>query len=134
MCVFCLSFIHLLIYQGISTLSKLISFFYRSRQSEGSCRDLSVDVCEHGENKPFESDNSLNNEFECQEFCAFYDNPDFHKCEFFTYNRQDNFCNLFEYDVKDYMDFCLKKGMTQTPLFEECLDFDEPCAVSTNMI
>ena len=93
-----------------------------------------VEECEHGDNKPFESLNNLGDEFNCQKFCGSYDNPDFHKCTFFIFNRLDNFCDLYDYDVKDYMKTCLKKGMTLTPAFDLCLDFDQPCAVSTFLL
>ena len=89
-----------------------------------------VEECTHGNHSYLESQNDLGNEFRCQQFCALY-HADGRKCSFFTYNREDDFCELYEYDVKEYINSCVKKGMTETPSFDKCLDFDEPCAVST---
>ena len=86
-----------------------------------------AEECSHGDHHYFESQNDLGNEVKCQELCAFYQND----CSFFVYNRKDDFCELYDYDVKEYINTCGKKGMTETPSFDKCLDFDEPCAVST---
>ena len=94
-----------------------------------------AEECNHGDNNAIESHNDLGSEFRCQEFCSIYYSPDSdnHECSFFIYNRKDDFCQLYDYDVKDYMSSCLKKGMTPTPSFDKCLDFDEPCAVSSTI-
>ena len=93
----------------------------------GFCRDVTLDVCEYGDNGPFETSKGLD-EALCQQFCSdVYPG----KCTFFIYDRQQKVCELFDSPQSDYQDSCQKISGPKTPdVIEDCPNDPDPCLVS----
>ena len=50
-------------------------------------------------------------------------------CTFFIYDRQQDICQLYDYDSQAYADSCALIAATPTPALAECVASDEECLV-----
>ena len=65
-------------------------------------------------------------EDKCQQICReIYSD----RCTFFIYDRQNELCELFDYDEEIYVESCSRVGGTPTPTLVECQNSTDPCTV-----
>ena len=92
------------------------------------CQDVTLDRCSgNAEIPPFET-LTLPSAEDCQEYCrdVFTD-----MCTFFIYDRQQVFCQLFDYDPDVYASSCALIGGTPNPSLTECQESNDECLVRT---
>ena len=92
------------------------------------CQDVTLDRCSgNAEIPPFET-LTLPSAEDCQEYCRdiFTD-----VCTFFIYDRQQVFCQLFDYDPDVYASSCALIGGTPNPSLTECQESNDKCLVRT---
>ena len=108
-------------------LKQLVTIFWNTclaLQILADCQDTTLDYCVG--NPPFQT-LKLSSEENCQEFCSqVFPNV----CTFFIHNRQQDLCQLFDYDAQEYVDSCEFIAATPTPNLTECQQSDDECLVS----
>ena len=95
---------------------------YTSNQATADCNDLTLDKC-NGD-PPFQT-LSLPNEKICQKFC----NEIFHDCMFFIYDKQQDICQLYDYDSHQYVDSCALIAATPATSLIKCSSSTDECLV-----
>ena len=93
-----------------------------TNQAFADCNDLTLDKC-NGD-PPFQT-LSLPNEKICQKFC----NEIFHDCMFFIYDKQQDICQLYDYDSHEYVDSCALIAATPTTSLIKCSSSADECLV-----
>ena len=97
------------------------------RKVNGDCLAVALDECKAEENNPAFETSKGGDETTCQTLCnTIYTG----RCKFFIYDRQHNFCKLFEYDPEVYAASCSIISGTPYPGIENCQN-QVGCAVST---
>ena len=91
---------------------------------DGDCRDLTLDACDGGE-PPFNTikDQGVEN---CQFICA---NVFTDVCTFFIYDRENELCEMYDYEKEIYVATCTRFGGPPTPSLAECQVSTDPCSV-----
>ena len=92
-------------------------------QAHADCQDITLDSCVG--DPPFQT-LKLASEENCQQYCSQVF-PDV--CTFFIYDRQQDICQLYDYDSQAYADSCALIAATPTPALAECVASDEECLV-----
>ena len=95
--------------------------YHHSKISD--CRDITMDSC-HGYVHAFET-LDLSSEEKCQKYCS----EVYSSCRFFIFDRENNDCQLFDYDSLDYSDSCTRVAAKPTPPLAECEESDDECLV-----
>merc|ERR1711962_1734665 len=90
-------------------------------QALADCQDITLDSCVG--DPPFQT-LKLASEENCQQYCSQVF-PDV--CTFFIYDRQQDICQLYDYDSQAYADSCALIAATPTPALAECVASDEEC-------
>ena len=120
----------------------------------GSCRDLTLDECDYGENGPFETKKGIivfndtsslvadhvaflliivfgteSNLAKCQGLCQIYED----RCVFFIFDTESQQCEVFDYPYEEYTKSCNIFGASSSPDITTCKDesIEDPCIVST---
>jgi len=99
----------------------LFSIVCLAAQAHADCQDITLDSCVG--DPPFQT-LKLASEENCQQYCSQVF-PDV--CTFFIYDRQQDICQLFDYDPQAYADSCALIAATPTPSLAECRASDEEC-------
>ena len=108
---------------------QLLTFFSivcLATQALADCQDLTLDSCIG--DPPFQT-LKLASEENCQQYCSQVF-PDV--CTFFIYDREQDICQLYDYDSHEYADSCALIAATPTPSLTECRSSDEECLVRYN--
>ena len=106
---------------------QLLTIFFNvclAIQALADCQDITLDYCIG--NPPFQT-LKLSSEENCQEFCS---QGFTNVCTFFIHDRQQDLCQLFDYDSQEYADSCALIAATPTPTLTECQESDDECLVS----
>ena len=104
-------------------LLTVFSIVCLATQALADCQDITLDSCVG--DPPFQT-LKLASEENCQQYCSQVF-PDV--CTFFIYDRQQDICQLFDYDPQAYADSCALIAATPTPSLAECRASDEECLV-----
>ena len=96
---------------------------YLTTKVYADCHDITLDYCIG--NPPFQV-LKLSREQDCQEFCSQIF-PDV--CTFFIHDRQQDLCQLYDYDPQEYADSCDLIAGTPTPSLAECKELNDNCLV-----
>jgi len=91
-------------------------------QAFSDCQDLTLDDC--AATAPFETLKDLGDEGTCQLFCREIFAG---VCTFFLYDREEDLCQLYDYDPGDYAAACSIIGATPTPKLSECASSTDEC-------
>ena len=108
-------------------LVQIFSILCLATQTFADCQDLTFDDCRGKTNKPPFQSLKLESEDTCQKYCS---NIFPGVCSFFIYDRQQNICQIYDYDPEDYAASCNIIGGTPTPSLVECDNSNEECLVS----
>ena len=104
-------------------LLTVFSIVCLATQALADCRDITLDSCTG--DPPFQTLKQASEE-NCQQYCSqIFPSV----CEFFIYDRQQDICQLFDYDPQAYADSCALIAATPTPSLAECRASDEECLV-----
>lgn len=94
----------------------LLAFSCLLGLSRADCMDKTLDDCDYGDKKPFETA-KLGDEKLCQQFCSIiYES----KCTFFVYDRREILCQMFDGPVEDYTSSCKITAASPQPNLEDC--------------
>ena len=104
-------------------LLTLISIVFLATQAAADCNDLTLDQCG---GKPAFQTLQLPIEEACQTFCREVFSG---VCTFFIYDRQQDICQLYDYDEHEYTDSCARIALTPNPSLAECKTSDDDCVV-----
>ena len=92
---------------------------------QADCNAITLDECGTRLEPPFEQA-VIGTISLCQRFC----NEIYHDtCKFFTFNKKDHTCTLYDVDPVDFAESCNIVGGTPEPNPYNCTEPTDPCAV-----
>ena len=104
-------------------LLTIVSIIYQAIKVNGECKDTALDYCI--EYPPFQT-LRLSSDEKCQQLCSqIFPNV----CTFFIHDRQQDLCQIFDYDYQEYVKSCNFISGTPTPSLTECQALGEKCLV-----
>ena len=98
--------------------------------TNSNCKDITLDVCGNADQTtPFETVKLLEGQEEkvCQEICSDVFPVD--RCTFFIYDRENELCELYDFNGDIYVDSCKRTAGTPEPTLTECKESNDPCTV-----
>ena len=109
--------------EGISVFNFDFRFF---RQVSGDCRDYTFEDCNFA-NGPFETAKDLDDASICQQFCSLVYTED---CTFFVWDTINLICELYDYNMTEYLTSCKTLGGSPSPGLEACGEYVDKCMVN----
>ena len=103
----------------LNKLLTILSILSLTKQALAYCNDLNLESCSGS--FPIQS-LKLESEEICQDYCR---QNIAGTCTFFTYDRQQRTCQLYDNDIQEYTDSCNVIGWTPTPTLTECQESQE---------
>ena len=94
------------------------------------CQDVTLDRCSGNPGIPPFQTLTLSSEETCQEYCHTVFTE---ICTFFIYDREQDSCQLFDFDSEIYASSCTIIGGTPLPSLTECQNSGDKCLVRTNL-
>ena len=92
----------------------------------GDCRDYTFEDCNFA-NGPFETAKDLDDASICQQFCSLVYTED---CTFFVWDRINVICELYDYNMTEYLNSCKTLGGSPSPGLEACEEYVDKCMVN----
>ena len=106
-------------------LLTIFSVFCCFSQTIADCNDLTFDFCGTDQTIPFETFTDQGEEI-CQQICReVYPG----RCTFFIYDRENELCELYDFNGDIYVDSCKRTAGTPEPTLAECKESNDPCTV-----
>ena len=104
--------------------------FWLSSHALADCQDVTLDRCSGNAGIPPFQTLTLSSEETCQEYCHTVFTE---MCTFFIYDREQDSCQLFDFDSDVYASSCTIVGGTPMPSLTECQNSGDKCLVRTNL-
>ena len=92
----------------------------------GECRDYTFEDGNFA-NGPFETAKDLDDASICQQFCFLVYTE---QCTFFVWDRINMICELYDYNMTEYLNSCKTLGGSPSPGLEACEEYVDKCMVN----
>ena len=102
--------------------------FCLSAHALADCQDVTLDRCSGNAGIPPFQTLTLSSEETCQEYCHTVFTE---ICTFFIYDREQDSCQLFDFDSEVYASSCTIVGGTPMPSLTQCQNSGDKCLVRT---
>ena len=111
-------------------LTASLVIFCLYTHASADCQDVTLDRCSGNAGIPPFQTLTLSSEETCQEYCHTVFTE---MCTFFIYDREQDSCQLFDFDSDVYASSCTIVGGTPMPSLTECQNSGDKCLVRTGL-